>query len=128
MEVGCPMDLNGAVESAHLSETQDMRRSQRYKINLHVIISTLVRGINKLIPGYGRNLCEGGICVFVPAQLRPGDAVEIALQLPGAQGKSALQGRIKSAARFDYSIEFTLMDEPTRKAIADSCKRLAAGK
>jgi len=111
-----------------VSDERDMRRSQRYKINLHVIISTLVRGINKLIPGYGRNLCEGGICVFVPAQLRPGDAVEIALQLPGAQGKVALRGRIKSVARFDYSIEFTLMDELTRQAIADSCKCLAAGK
>lgn len=118
------MESNGAVASAHLNEVPDMRRAQRYKINLHVIISTLVRGINKLIPGYGRNLGEGGICVFVPAQLRPGDAVEIALKLPGAKDKVAVCGRIRGVDRFNYSIEFTGLDEWTRRAISESCRKL----
>jgi len=122
------MELNGAVASRSLSEAQDLRRSQRYKINLHVIVSTFVRGISKLIPGYARNLCEGGMCVFVPAQLKLGDAVEIALQLPGANDKVAVRGQIKSAERFNYSIEFRCVDERIQRAIAESCRRLAGTK
>ena len=118
------LELNQTIESTICSQAPEMRRSQRYKINLHVIISTFVQGISKLIPGYGRNLGEGGMCVFVPAPLKIGDAVEIALQLPGAQAKVALRGRVKSVERFNYSIEFTPIDERARGAILDACRAL----
>ena len=118
------MELTGAVAAVQVSDERDMRRSQRYKINLHVMVSTLVRGINKLIPAYGRNLGEGGICLFVPAQLALGDLVELVLSLPGAKSKLAVRGRVKSVERFNYSIEFTGIDERTRQAIADSCRLL----
>jgi len=118
------MELNDIVSSTPVCETQDMRRLRRYKINLHMMVSAFARGINKLMPAYGRNLCEGGICVFVPARLAPGDAVEMALQLPGAKARVALRGRIKSVERFYYSIEFTSIDERTRQVIADSCRML----
>jgi hypothetical protein len=124
VEVGCVMELNETVSSTPVAETPDMRRLRRYKINLHMMVSAFVRGINKLISAYGRNLCEGGICVFVPAHLAPGDAVEMALQLPGAKAGVALRGRIKSVERFNYSIEFTFIDERTRQVIADSCRML----
>jgi PilZ domain len=118
------MESTERVETTPVCEAQDMRRSRRYKINLHVMVSTLVRGINKLIPAYGRNLGEGGISLFVPAQLALGNLVELAMNLPGGNGKIAVRGRIRSVERFNYSIEFTGIDERTRRAIADSCRLL----
>jgi Tfp pilus assembly protein PilZ len=118
------MESTERAEATPVCEAQDMRRTRRYKINLHVMVSTLVRGINKLIPAYGRNLGEGGICLFVPAQLALGDLVELVLSLPGAKSKLAVRGRVKSVERFNYSIEFTGIDERTRQAIADSCRLL----
>jgi PilZ domain len=125
--LGARMEVKEMISATSTGERQDMRRSQRHKINLHVMVSTLVRGINKLIPAYGRNLGEGGMCVFVPAQLSLGDVVDLAVQFPGAETKTVVRGRIRGVERFNYSIEFTSVDERTRQLIADSCQLLLGG-
>jgi hypothetical protein len=56
-----------------------------------------------------------------------GDVVDLAVQFPGAETKTVVRGRIRGVERFNYSIEFTSVDERTRQLIADSCQLLLGG-
>jgi hypothetical protein len=118
------MELMEKATATPVPPEQDLRRSPRYKVNLHVLVSALVQGAHKLIPAYGRNIGEGGMCVFVPAQLALGDLIELSLRLPGMVDKVAFRARIRNVERFNYSIEFAALDERARQNISASCRFL----
>ena len=103
----------------------DFRRWNRFKINLHLTVAPLVAGSKKIIPGYGRNLGEGGICAFIPAPLSNGDLLEMELQFPGSSMKATVRGKIRSSERFTYGIEFIDVDDRIMQLINGACRTLA---
>jgi hypothetical protein len=107
------------------SGAPDFRRWNRFKINLHLTVAPLVAGSKKIIPGYGRNLGEGGICAFIPAPLSNGELLELELQFPGSSMKAKVRGKIRSADRFTYGIEFVDVDDRVTQLIAGACRALA---
>ena len=107
------------------SAALDFRRCNRFKINLHLTVAPLIAGAKRIIPGYGRNLGEGGICAFVPAPLSLGDLLELELQFPGSSMKAKVRGKVRSADRFTYGIEFVDVDDRVDQLIAGACRALA---
>ena len=107
------------------SAAPDFRRWNRFKINLHLTVAPLVAGSKRIIPGYGRNLGEGGICAFIPAPLSAGDLLELELQFPGSSMKAKVRGKIRSSERFTYNIEFVDVDDRVTQLIAGACRALA---
>src|SRR5690242_1424047 len=103
----------------------DYRRWNRFKINLHLTVAPLVAGARKIIPGYGRNLGEGGICAFIPAPLSNGDLLELEFQFPGSSMKAKVRGKIRSSERFTYNIEFVDVDDRVAQLVAGACRTLA---
>jgi hypothetical protein len=103
----------------------DFRRWNRFKINLHLTVAPLLAGTKRIIPGYGRNLGEGGICAFIPAPLSAGDLLELELQFPGSSMKAKVRGKIRSAERFTYGIEFVDVDDRVTQLISGACRTLA---
>ncbi|HKW74195.1 MAG TPA: PilZ domain-containing protein, partial [Terriglobales bacterium] len=106
------------------SAAPDFRRWNRFKINLHLTVAPLVAGSKRIIPGYGRNLGEGGICAFIPAPLPAGDLLELELQFPGSSMKAKVRGKIRSSERFTYNIEFVDVDDRVTQLIAGACRAL----
>jgi hypothetical protein len=107
------------------SAAPDFRRWNRFKINLHLTVAPLIAGAKRVIPGYGRNLGEGGICAFVPAPLSAGDLLEVELQFPGSSMKATVRGKVRSADRFTYGIEFIDVDDRVNQLISGACRTLA---
>ena len=107
------------------SAAPDFRRCNRFKINLHLTVAPLVAGSKRIIPGYGRNLGEGGISAFIPAPLALGDLLEVELQFPGSSMKATVRGKVRTADRFTYGIEFVDVDDRVTQLISGACRALA---
>lgn len=107
------------------SAAPDFRRWNRFKINLHLTVAPLVAGGNRIIPGYGRNLGEGGISAFIPAPFSAGALLELEFQFPGSSMKATVRGKVRTAERFTYGIEFVDVDDRVMQLIAGACRALA---
>ena len=121
------MTLKRTLENAISCEPKtDLRQSPRYKINTHLKISRAVNGVTKIIPGYARNISEGGIGAFVPGQLSIGETVAIEFAFPRSKTIIAVRAVVRAIDRFHYNLEFVGLDETARQLIADCGALLAA--
>ena len=89
----------------HSGPKAGLRISERRKIHTHLKISAIVKGVNKLIPGYAVNISETGIAAYVPAQLRVGDTVTIEFTFPRSGQTFSMQGVVHGIEKLQYAME-----------------------
>lgn len=104
------------------TDTTTIRRWSRYKVELRVRIVLPDHGA---IYGQANDISEGGMSVFVPTQLRLGDAVSIDVVLPYSSDKVRLRGVVRSAAGFRYGIEFSNPTDLEQQVLVRTCKALS---
>ncbi len=106
--------------------TEDARRWNRYHVDLRVKVVTGAATNNRDYFGRGSDISEGGMRVFVPAELAIGDAITIEVPLPYSEQKLAIRGVIRNRLGFSYGIEYACTTTPAeREQIARTCKALA---
>ena len=103
----------------------EQRGSSRHKVDIRLKVIARSGGKNLAIFARASDLSEGGLALFIPADLVVGDTVELEFKLP----QSRLPLRIKAAVRrrdnFRYGIEFITLSGAQRDDIKRLCDHLS---
>lgn len=89
---------------------------------MHLKIYRTIAGEKKLIPGYARNISEGGLAAFVPGHLSTDEWVQVEFTLPGTKTELTVKAIVRTADKFQYGLEFVKLDQAARSAITAHCE------
>lgn len=116
--MGTQSEITSAVHAAK----SNLRRTPRSAIHMHLKIYRTIAGEKKLIPGYARNISEGGVAAFVPGHLAADERLEVQFTLPGTKTELTVKAIVRTVERFQYGLEFVRLDEAARCAITAHCE------
>jgi hypothetical protein len=117
-KLGTQSESTTAVHAAK----RNLRQTQRSAINMHLKIYRTIAGEKKLIPGYARNISEGGLAAFVPGHLSTDEWVQVEFTLPGTKTELTVKAIVRTADKFQYGLEFVKLEERVRQLIAQHCQ------
>jgi PilZ domain-containing protein len=103
----------------------DKRLFKRFKVQVRVRIAIVRAAGNLLVYGQGTDVSEGGIAIFVPQELEPGQALNLELMLPYSKDKLALNAVVRSKSGFRYGVEFVRLSATERHLITRTCNTLS---
>lgn len=92
------------------AEYVGMRRWTRYPVSLSLRVRVPTESGQEFMLAHGRDVSQGGMAVYVPAELEVGNIVLLELSFPGLQQPIALSGAVKNRTGFKYGVEF---NQPT---------------
>jgi hypothetical protein len=107
-------------------ESEDLRNHPRYRVDIRLKVITGIADGNRAVFGRGSDISEGGMRVFVPADLAVGGEVTLELTLPYSDQKLTVRGILRNRLGFSYGVEYsnsTTLSE--RQAVARACKALS---
>lgn len=104
----------------------DGRKFRRYRVDLRLRMLTGPANKHRTIFARGSNISEGGMRVFVPADLVLGEMVTLELMLPYSEQKLVVRGILRNREGFSYGVEYASSTTASeREQIARACKALA---
>jgi c-di-GMP-binding flagellar brake protein YcgR len=106
-------------KTASFSKT---RRWRRYRVEVRVKVVLANRGA---VYGQGSDISEGGMALFIPTELEPGQTIRAELTLPYCREKASLRGVIRNRDGFRYGVEFSVMSDHEKVLIQRVCHALA---
>ena len=102
------------------------RKFRRYRVDLRLRMLTGPANNHRTIFARGSNISEGGMRVFVPADLVLGEMVTLELMLPYSEQKLVVRGILRNREGFSYGVEYANSTTASeREQIARACKALA---
>lgn len=107
-------------------ESEELRNHPRYRVDLRLKVITGIATNGRAFFGRGSDISEGGMRVFVPADLEIGESVMLELTLPYSEQKLLIRGVLRNRLGFSYGVEYsatTTLEE--RQVIARACKALS---
>lgn len=117
-KLGTQSEITSAIHAAK----SNLRRTPRSAIHMHLKIYRTIAGEKKLIPGYARNISEGGVAAFVPGHLATDERLEVQFTLPGTKTELTVKAIVRTVERFQYGLEFVKLEEGVRQLIAEHCQ------
>ena len=87
-------------------EYTSMRRWTRYNVSLSLRVRVPTASGEEFMLAHGRDVSQGGMAVYVPADLEIGNAVLLELIFPGTEKPLTLHATIKNRMGFKYGVEF----------------------
>lgn len=121
-----PVIEGHVVKHSGRTEKEDLRNHPRYRVDIRLKLITGLASQPKAFYGRGSDISEGGMRVFVPAELEIGEAVMLELALPYSERKVQVRGILRNRLGFSYGVEYapsTTSEE--RHAIARACRALS---
>ena len=107
-------------------ENEELRKSPRYRVDIRLKVITGIAVQGRAIFGRGSDISEGGMRVFVPADLAIGETITLELTLPYSDQKLLIRGVLRNRLGFSYGVEYSASTSLTeRQNIARACKALA---
>ena len=82
------------------------RRWPRYPVDLSLRVRVPTSSGFENMLAHGRDVSQGGMAVYVPAELKVGDTVFLEIIFPGVPLPLALRAAIKNRTGFKYGVEF----------------------
>lgn len=98
------------------------RRWRRYKVEVRVKVMLANRGA---VYGQGSDISEGGMALFLPTELEPGQPINAELTLPYCREKVVLRGAIRNRDGFRYGVEFSALTDHEKLLIQRVCHALS---
>jgi PilZ domain-containing protein len=99
------------------------RRFTRHKVDLRIVVTRELTREQSL--GRGNDLGYGGMAVYVPLELQPGERIHIAFSLPYTRLPFALSAVVRNGASFKYGVAFESVTDLQRLEIDRMCTKLA---
>jgi hypothetical protein len=113
---------DGFTEKQH----EEDRRFRRYRVDIRLRLITGPANNHRTIFARGSNISEGGLRVFVPADLVLGELVTLELMLPYSEQKIVIRGFLRNREVFSYGVEYAASTTAAeREQISRACKALA---
>ena len=103
-----------------------VRRWKRCRVDVRLKITYWRDNVKTVVFGQGSDVSEGGIAGYIPAELEPGENVEIEMALPYGRTKEPLTMKavIRNRNGFRYGLEYVLVTESVREALLRSLKAM----
>jgi hypothetical protein len=99
------------------------RRFTRHKVDLRIVVTRELTREQSL--GRGNDLGYGGMAVYVPLDLQPGERIHIAFSLPYTRLPFALSAAVRNGASFKYGVAFESVSQQQQLEIDRICTKLA---
>lgn len=106
--------------------SEEQRNHPRFRVDIRLKVITGIATNSKAYFGRGSDISEGGMRVFVPADLKVGESVTLELALPYTDRKVLVRGVLRNRMGFSYGVEYsasTTQDE--RELISRACRALS---
>jgi c-di-GMP-binding flagellar brake protein YcgR len=100
------------------------RRWDRYKVEIRVKVSLTREGQPLNFAGTAHDISEGGMGLFLPAELHPGETILIDFAMPYSQ-RLVIQGVVRNRHRFQYGVQYLNPSAEDRESIVRNCRALA---
>jgi hypothetical protein len=94
------------------------RRWPRHKID--VPVRAVIRKPDKTMirDGRGMEMSEGGMCLFISAELGLGEEIEVEFTPPYSGNPIRVRGRVRNCDGYRYGVEFVPESEKERSEVA----------
>lgn len=103
----------------------DRRRSQRLHVEGRVRLFANYSGERIVLSGQMNDLSEGGLSVYVSAELEIGQALDVEVTLPYSASSIRARVVIRSRDNHRYGLQFTDVHPGQQQALARACKLIA---
>lgn len=118
--------LQGNLVKQSSEENEELRRYPRYRVDIRLKVITGMATNGRAIFGRGSDISEGGMRLFVPAELAIGETITLELTLPYTEQKLLVRGVLRNRMGFSYGVEYSnTMSLLERQTIARACKALS---
>ena len=87
-------------------QTPGRRRTPRYAISVPVSITVLRSGVPEGVPGRSVDVCEGGLCAVLAAELFPGEMVGVEFRLPHLSLSVLAKAKVRHHDRLRCGMQF----------------------
>ena len=112
-------------EAGRPNHWKGIRRFQRFRIDVRVKLTCSVDGARTTVFGRGTDVSEGGMAMYLPAEIPAGTAVEMELTFPYTAQAIKINGAVRNADGFRYGVEFSDLDSAARELVVRTCTALA---
>ena len=102
-----------------------VRRWERFKADIPVRVIVQDDQNVKIFDGRGRTLSEGGVAVFVGAELRPGAQVAVEFTPPYADSPIRVAARVCNRTGYHYGLEFVTATKVEKQQAEEFHRHLA---
>lgn len=107
------------------SEDSPVRRWPRYHVDVRVAADVRSGGNTITQRGWGTDISEGGLAVYLACELVLGEEIDMELALPYSTIPIRVTGAVRNRDGFKYGIEFTLITSDQQAMIVRACSALA---
>ena len=118
-----PLD-NPAVPDA-TAPGLNTRRWERFKVEIRIKARYFRDGQELTVFGQGQDVSEGGMAAYVPADLVPGEVLELELTPPYTQRSIFVRASVRNRDGYRYGIEYLHIAPADRELLMRSIKALA---
>jgi c-di-GMP-binding flagellar brake protein YcgR len=102
-----------------------IRRFQRFRIDVRVKLSAGIGAERVTVFGRGTDVSEGGMAMYLPAEIAAGTPVEMELTFPYTAQAIKIGGKVRNADGFRYGVEFSELDSAARELVVRTCTALS---
>jgi hypothetical protein len=120
------MDFDPKVfSSTGTTDHTTVRRWLRYHVDVRV--SAKFRSAGKIVTqhGWGTDISQGGMAIYLACDLVMGEEIDLELVLPYSTTPIRVIGAVRNRDGFKYGIEFTLITADQQGTIERTCSALA---
>src|ERR1700694_752739 len=112
----------GASSSRPDSETADVRRWNRHKIDGRLKVSSALKECTTTsVFGRGNSLSHGGLGAYIPSSIPVGSTVDLELTFPRSSKEVKLKAVVRSCEGFRYGLEFVDVTMEIQRTIVKGC-------
>jgi c-di-GMP-binding flagellar brake protein YcgR len=103
------------------------RRSDRFRVDFPIKLFFRVQQRRCVLQGKSHDLSHQGMAIYIPAELRVGQFVQIEFVLPHTNQRLGINGVVRDRDGFRCGIEFQDLTSIDQEALSLCCKKLALG-
>jgi PilZ domain len=109
-----------------MTDYSAIRRWPRCPVNLRLRVSITAPSGNEYMLAHGRDVSQGGMAIYLPAELELGNTIGVELLFPGSQEQITLSAVVKNRLGFKYGVEFISPSQEQQEVILLNLKKVLA--
>lgn len=121
------LGIQASAATQHAQPFSMQRRWQRFKIDLRLRLFRDPKLDAESVQGQATDASEGGMAIYVPAELTANEAVHVEISVPFGKPGVTLQATVRNCNGFRYGLEFDLKTDEQRKSLLATLMSLSPG-
>jgi c-di-GMP-binding flagellar brake protein YcgR len=107
------------------SPNLNTRRWERFKVELRIKARYEKNGQEIKLFGQGQDVSEGGMAAYLPAEIAPGEVIELEMTPPYSTRSIFARATVRNREGYRYGLEYLHIAPADRELLVRSIKALA---